>query len=188
MDEEVYHPTVPKPGLGNLLILLSVCKSNGVKYVHKDIFDYEFGNCFSLHGFTVTDQEGRGPHLPVYIGDACHSLCRDIVSPTNHLMALAAQHSHLLNGVTLGVNIRRGNWSADSTQFAGSTDPKFYFCSDAGLEKFKQFIGNTAGRVYVTSDSPSTKRHIKGIFGDKVTMLDTEYTHSRTDGRDGPDG
>lgn len=182
MDAEVYRPVVPKPGFGNLLILLSVCKSNGVKYVHKDIFDYEFGNCFTVHGFTITDQDGRCPHLPVYINqenrNTVHTLCRDIVKPTAHLMYLVARHSHLLDGVTLGVNIRRGNWSADSTQFAGSTDPKFYFCSDAGLEKFKHFIGANQGRVYVTSDSPSTKRHLKDIFGDKVTMLDTEYTHT----------
>jgi len=182
MDAEVYRPVVPKPGLGNLLILLTVCKSNGVQYVHKDIFDYEFGNCFSLHGFTITDQDGRGPHLPVYINDHhrnfIHPMCRDIIRPTEHLVNLVTRHSHLLEGVTLGVNIRRGNWSPDATQFAGSTDPKFYFCSDAGLEKFKHFIGANQGRVYVTSDSPSTKQHLKDIFGDKVTMLDTVYTHT----------
>jgi len=182
MDAEVYRPVVPKPGLGNLLILLSVCKSNGVQYVHKDIFDYEFGNCFTLHGFTITDQDGRGPHLPVYINDYnrnfIHILCRELVKPTAHLERLAAEHAHLLEGVTLGVNIRRGNWSADSTQFAGSTDPKYYFCSDSGLEKFKNMIRDNEGRVYVTSDSPSTKQHLKDVFGDKVTMLDTVYTHT----------
>ncbi len=178
MDAEVYRPSIPKPGLGNILALLSVCAANGVKYVHKDIFQYEFGNCFSLHGFTITDQEGRGPHLPVYINDPRHPLCRQLITPTAHLLDLAARNAHLLSGVTLGVNIRRGNWSADSTQFTGSTDTKFYFCSDAGLDKFKHFIRANVGRVYVTSDSPSTKNHLKDIFGDKVTMLDTVYTHT----------
>jgi hypothetical protein len=182
MDEEVYRPVAPKPGFGNLLILLTVCKAAGVKYVHEDIFDYEFSNCFTLHGFTVTAQEGRQPHLPIYINkyhqDITHPLCREIIHPTAHLEMLADQHSHLLDGVTLGVKIRRGNWSADSTQFEGSTDPKFYFCSDAGLERFKTVIHNNEGRVYITSDSPSTKNHLKEIFGDKVTMLDTVYTHT----------
>jgi hypothetical protein len=154
-----------------------------VEKIHKDVLDdYEFGNCFSLSGFTIVDYDGPPPDCPIYINETWHRnvwpLCRSIIQPTPYFQGRVQAHTHLLEGVTLGVNIRRGNYSPDSVQFAGSTDPKFYFCSDTGLSKFKDAIARASGRVYVTSDSSITKRHLKDVFGDKVTMLDTVYTHT----------
>lgn len=155
---------------------------NGVDKIHRDVFDYELGNCFTVHGFTVVDHDGERPDCPIYINPHWHQnvwpLCRNIIRPTPHLQKLVRDNAHLLEGVVMGMNIRRGNYSPDSVQFVGSTDPKFYFCSDSGLDKFKDAIVRAPGRVYVTSDSVSTKGHLRDVFGDKVTMLDTVYTHT----------
>jgi hypothetical protein len=178
----VYRPQIPKPGLGNLLMNLCSAKLRGTKFVHKDILDYEFGNCFTLNEFTIVDFDGEQPHCMGTISQEFHErvwpMCRSLMSPTHHLLDLVEQHKHVLEGVVLGVNIRRGAYSADSTQFPGVTDRKFFHCSDSGLDKFLKEIGNAPGRVYVSSDSSSTKQMIKDRFGSKVSMLDTVYAHT----------
>lgn len=178
----VYRPQVPKPGLGNLIMNLCMCKFSNVAYIHKDIFDYEFGNCFILRDFMIVGFDGQQPDCSCYINDFTIEnvwpKCRDFLRPTPHLMMMSINNRHLVENVILGVNIRRGNYSPDSVQFKGSTDKKYYFCSDAGLLRFMQCINNAPGRVYVTSDSASTKKMIKKQFGDKVTMLETVYTHT----------
>jgi hypothetical protein len=178
----VYRPVVPKPGLGNLLQNLCCAKLNGTKYVHKDILDYEFGNCFTINEFNVVDFDGEQPYCPGFINQYFHTnvwpLCKTLVTPTPHLLDLVNRHIHLLEGVVIGVNIRRGAYSADSTQFPGATDRKFFHCSDSGLNKFLKEIEEAPGRVYVSSDSPSTKQLIKDKFGSKVSMVDTKYVHT----------
>lgn len=91
---------------------------------------------------------------------------------------LLSQNIHLLEGVTAGVNIRRGSYSEDTKQCKDGGGPEHYFCSDAGLEKFIEIIRAEPGRVYVASDSPSTKNKLKEIFGDKITMNETEFVHT----------
>jgi hypothetical protein len=178
----VYRPTVPKPGFGNLLMNLCTSKLQNVKYVHKDILEYEFGNCFTLDGFTIVDFDGEQPKCPIYINPEWNAnvwpLCKTLVKPTPYLLNLVENHKHVLTGVVLGVNIRRGNYSEDSVQFHGTTERKFYFCSDSGLAKFIKEIEEAPGRVYVSSDSPSTKQMIKDKFGSKVSMVDTAYVHT----------
>ena len=179
---QVYSPLGHKPGFGNLLMNLCVCKMQGVERIHRSVLDFEFGNCFIIHGFTIVDFEGDQPVCHTYINPSWHQfvwpLSRDIIKPTPHLQELTKQHMHLLDGVTLGVNIRRGNYSEDSVQLSGTTEKKFFFCSDSGLAKFVQAIDDAAGRVYVTSDSPSTKQFLKNKFGEKVTMVDTVFAHT----------
>ena len=178
----VYRPREPKPGLGNLLMNLCVAKLQGTKYVHKDVLDYEFGNCFTLNEFTIVDFDGEQPNCPIYINQEWNTniwpTCKTLVTPTAHLLRLVESHKHVLDGVVLGVNIRRGNYSEDSIQLHGTTERKFYFCSDSGLSKFIKEIENAQGRVYVSSDSASTKQMIKDRFGSKVSMIDTVYAHT----------
>jgi len=178
----VYRPQIPKPGLGNLLMNLCAAKLHDTKYLHKDVLAYEFGNCFNIHEFTIVDFDGEQPYCPGNINQEFHErvwpLCRKLVSPTQRLLDLVEQHKHVLEGVVMGVNIRRGAYSADSTQFPGETDRKFFHCSDSGLAKFLKEIEEAPGRVYVSSDSPSTKQMIKDKFGSKVSMVDTEYVHT----------
>lgn len=174
---------MPKPGFGNLLMNLCVAKHIGVKYVHEDILEYEFANCFTLNDFTIVDFDGERPHLPAYINqewdkNIWRPLCKTVVTPTPHLPDLVNKQLHLLEGVVMGVNIRRGAYSADSTQFPDATDRKFFHCSDSGLAKFIKEIEEAPGRVYVSSDSPSTKQMIKDKFGSKVSMVDTAYVHT----------
>lgn len=178
----VYRPREPKPGLGNLLMNLCCAKREGTKYVHKDVLDYEFGNCFTINEFTIVDFDGEQPYCPGFINQYFHAyvwpLCKTLVTPTPHLLHLVDQHKHLLENVVMGVNIRRGAYSADSTQFPGATDRKFFHCSDSGLCKFLKEIEEAPGRVYISSDSPSTKQMIKDRFGSKVSMVVTEYVHT----------
>ena len=178
----VYRPREPKPGFGNLLMNLCMTKVNGAKYVHRDVLDYEFNNCFSLNEFTIVEFDGEQPHCPCFINQEWHQniwpLCRSIVTPKAHLLELVEKNKHVLEDVVFGVNIRRGAYSPDSTQFPGCTDRKFFHCSDSGLDKFIKKIENAPGRVYVTSDSTSTKQMIKEKFGSKVSMIDTVYAHT----------
>jgi hypothetical protein len=93
------------------------------------------------------------------------------------------ENLHLIDGVTCGINIRRGSYSEDSKQYSDdrALAPEHMFCNDNGLEKFKKIISDSSGRVYVSSDSPSTKKELKNIFGDKITMVETEFIHTSAD-------
>lgn len=182
--DHVYYRNKDNPGLGNLAIQLSDIYGR-VPYVHKSILDYEFSNCIELHGFTIVDTEDA-PHPPAYVTITSytvrhvHPKMRDIFKPSKHMKSLINAEKHLLEGVSCAVNIRRGSYSPDSTMFCDdqSKTPNHYFCSDTGLEKFKAIIQSVPGKVYVASDSPSTKRELQKLFGSKLVMHETQYAHT----------
>lgn len=182
--EPVYYRNIGNPGFGNLALQLSMIYGN-VKYVHKSILDFEFSNCIELHGFTIVDTEGAPqPHVPVYINQTnftgIHTLMRDILKPTEYMKGLISAELHILEGVSSAVNIRRGSYCHDSTMYADdrAKTANHYFCSEKGLEKFKQIIQSEPGKVYVASDSSSTKKELKELFGSKVVMHETQYAHT----------
>jgi hypothetical protein len=180
----VYYRNKHNPGLGNLVLDLAALLGQ-VKYVHKSILDYEFSNCIELHGFTIVDTEGAqhppgGLYINQFTIQNIHPRIRDIIKPTPYLRGLIEAEKHVLEGVSCAVNIRRGSYSPDSTMYCDdrAKTSNHYFCSDSGLEKFKDVIRQAPGKVYVTSDSPSTKKDLKTLFGDKVVMHETQYAHT----------
>ena len=180
----VYYRNKHNPGLGNLFLDLAAI-SGQVKYVHKSILEYEFANCVSLSGFTIVDTEGApsppgGLYINQYTVQVVHPRIRDIIHPTAYMQALIQSQMHVLEGVTCGLNIRRGSYSKDSTMYNDerALTSNHYFCSDTGLAKFKKVIENAPGKVYITSDSPSTKNEIRALFGPKVVMHETQYAHT----------
>jgi len=88
--------------------------------------------------------------------------------------------------VTAAVSIRRGSYCADSRQYKDARGDKqnHYFCSDAGLEKFKIIIRLSKGRVFVSSDSQSTIHQLQEEFGEKLSVFEMSYaitcTHDQT--------
>ena len=166
-------------GFGNLLILLSdsfpICKK-----IYKNVYDaFELSTCVEFVGYEITDEPGEHPPAILAINqysiNNVHPRIRDFVQPTNYMKDLIVAHTHLLEGVTTGVHIRRGHYSNDSRQFKTTLNGTFLHCSDSGLDKFKNIIRQNVGKVYVASDSKELKDELKKEFGDKLSMLDTEF-------------
>lgn len=166
-------------GFGNLLILLSDCRDT-CKAIHKNVYDgFELSNCVALKGYTVVDgDEGEHPPAKIIINiwtrTNIHPRICDFVYPTVHMESLIKQHIHLLDGVTTAVHIRRGAFSRDSTQ-CKDVNPTHFHCSDQGIAKFEHIIQMSSGKVYVASDSKELKTHLKKKYGDKLSMLDTDF-------------
>jgi len=167
-------------GLGNLFIILTVIADTCQK-LHDNVYDYELSNCVVLNGFTRVSYEGAPPHRPLYINDYTinfiHPKIRNIVEPTVHMQNLIEKNMHLLKDVTAGISIRRGSYCSDSRQYkdARGDKPHHYFCSDKGLEKFKNIIRSEKGRVFVSSDSHTTIDQLRNEFGDKISTFDMPY-------------
>jgi hypothetical protein len=166
-------------GFGNLLILLSDCHDT-CKYIHKNVYEgFELSNCVALKGYTVFDgDEGGHPPAKIIINtwtmSSVHPRICDFVEPTPHMKTLISQHIYLLDGVTAAIHIRRGAFSSDSTQ-SKEVNPTHFHCSEQGLLKFESIIQKTAGRIYLASDSRQLKTQLKQKYGDKLTMLDTDF-------------
>lgn len=173
----VYKPT---GGLGNTLIHLTSMQDD-CKLLHDSVYDYELGNCITIHGFTRTSLDGKQPESPIYINQYTvhyvHSKIRDIIEPTPYMKELIDKYRHILDDVSCGLSIRRGSYCEDSRQFKDDRGdrPEHYFCSEQGLEHFKNVIRNSPGKVFVSSDSASTMKEIKDEFGDKIVTLDTTF-------------
>jgi len=178
-------------GLGNILICLCQLIGN-CRNVSNTIYDNEFGSCIVLDSkyFNVI------PDSPEYTSfDKCriiineetlkymYNTLQQIIRPTDFMIEQIYANIHLIDGVTCGINIRRGSYSEDSKQYSDdrALAPEHMFCNDKGLEKFKKIISDSPGKVYVSSDSPSTKKELKNIFGDKITMVETEFIHTSID-------
>ena len=167
-------------GFGNLLILLSDCWDK-CKAIHKNVYDrYELSNCVTLKGFTVVDDdEGDHPPAKIIINNwtmnTVHPRLREFVYPSVYMESLINKHMHLLDGVAAAVHIRRGSHSEDSKQFKDVSNETFFHCSDSGLAKFERIIQQTQGKVYLASDSKDLKLRLKQKYGDKLSMLDTEF-------------
>jgi hypothetical protein len=93
---------------------------------------------------------------------------------------------HLLEGVCYGMSIRRGSYSEDSRQYKDERDeqPQFYFCSDEGLEKFKNIIKNAPGKIFLSSDSLSTTESLVKEYGDKIVNIDKKFVISMSQNSD----
>lgn len=165
-------------GLGNLLIHLTSMDSE-CTLLHDNVYEYELANCLSIHGFTRVSHEGKQPEAPIFINshtvNHVHPKIRDIVTPNPFLEELIRQNIHVLDGVSCGMSIRRGSYCDDSRQFKDerSDRPEHFFCSDEGLEKFKRVIEKAPGKVFVSSDSISTLKHLIETYGDKIRTIDT---------------
>ncbi len=186
---QVFKRPTDEFGLGNLFIVLTVIADSCNK-LHDNVYDYELSNCVILNGFTRVSYEGEPPHRPLFINyhtvNFVHPKIRDIVSPTAHMQGLIEKHEHIIRDVTAAVSIRRGSYCADSRQYKDARGDKqnHYFCSDAGLEKFKNIIRLSKGRVFVSSDSQSTIRQLREEFGEKLSVFEMSYaitcTHDQT--------
>jgi hypothetical protein len=147
------------------------------------IYDYELANCVTLNGFTRVSYTGtKDPEMSIYINpytvQHVHSKMRNIVSPTPMMVEMIEKYKGLLEGVTLGISIRRGSYCEDSRQYKGSQadTPAHYFCSDSGFEKFKLLIKQEPGKVFVSSDSISSLGILHKEFGDKISFIDIPFT------------
>jgi hypothetical protein len=139
-----------------------------------------------LNDLTRVSYDGLQPDCPIYINPMTianvHSKIRSIVEPTPHMRDLISKHAHLLDGVSIAMSIRRGSYCEDSRQYKGprGDDPVQYFCSPEGLERFKNIIRTTPGRIFVSSDSVSTTRQLIEEFGEKLSVLEMPYTVTST--------
>ena len=194
----VYKKPEHEHGFGNLLIELSmlkgpeITKPDGTPFsvicnlIHDSAYGYELSNCVELLGFTRVSHEGTQPPRVIIINDYMfhnfHSKIRDFVRPTEHMKQLIDAHLHLLEGVEVGMCIRRGSCAPDSVQYKSElgNKPYQYFTDEKGLANFEQIIQETPGPVYVTSDSPETKAYLKNKYGNKIRTVDTVYTFTGT--------
>lgn len=176
MEPYVFKPT---GALGNILIQLTSMQPE-CTMLHDSVYDFELANCLTIKGFQRVSFEGRTPDAPIYINPHTmyhvHPRIRDIVEPTPFMQQMIQDTLPVLEGVSCGVAIRRGSYCEDSRQYKGAqgAEPHFYFCSDQSLEKFKTIIRRAPGKVFVSSDSPSTLKAIVEEFGDKIRTLDTQ--------------
>jgi len=167
-------------GFGNLLILLSDCWDT-CKSIHRDVYErFELSNCVTFTDHVIVDgEEGEHPPAKIIINGwtmkMVHTRIPSLLEPTEHMKTLINKHRQLLEGVTAAVHIRRGSHSKDSTQFKNASDKSFFHCSDQGLANFERVIQQTPGRVYLASDSKEVKTILKQKYGDKISMLDTEF-------------
>jgi hypothetical protein len=186
MPEYVFKP---EGGLGNTLIQLTSLDKNNTK-LHKSIKDYEFSNCIVINGFDIVDYDGTQPNVAIYINNYTiqhvHPKIRDIIKPTPFMEKMIQDNLHLLEGVCYGMSIRRGSYSEDSKQYKDDRDkqPQFYFCSDQGLEKFKNIIKDVPGKVFLSSDSASTVEMLIEEYGEKIVNIDQKFVVSMSQNSD----
>jgi hypothetical protein len=174
-------------GIGNLFLHLALLYKSA-PYISKNVLENEFGACIELNPYFKVLEDTTDtvqPDTPLWINpkftEYYLETLPEIIKPTPIMQLLINKHRHLVDDVVFGVNIRRGSYSDDSRQYKDderALAKDQLFCDDKGLSKFMALINMAPGRVYVSSDSPSTKQNIKDYFGDKVTMLDTEFVHT----------
>jgi hypothetical protein len=171
----------PTGGLGNTLIQLTAMQEE-CNSLHDSVYEYEFANCITIKGFTRVSYDGKTPEAPIYINPFTmkytHPNIRDIIEPTPYMEKCIQENIHILDGVSCGMAIRRGSYCQDSRQFTDERGdrPHHFFCSDVGLERFKNIIRQVPGKIFMTSDSQSTLKSLVEEFGDKIVTNDTVFT------------
>lgn len=198
MSQWVYKKPEHEHGFGNLLIELSMLrgpeflKPDGTilsvkcNLLHDSVYGYELSNCVHLDGFTRVSFEGKQPPRNIImndqIRDTFHIKIIDFLRPTDYMKGLIESHMSLLDGVGIGMCIRRGSCAPDSVQYKGELGnrPYQYFTDDNGMQNFEHIIKMAPCAVYVTSDSPATKNYLKEKFGNKIRTVDTVYTFTGT--------
>jgi len=182
------HVFIPPKGhgLANLFIMLTDFFYNcpeGV--VHESIKDYDMGRWLTFN-FPITDRTD----LPVYTGriffnpgvmEHVHPLIRKLVQPSPELEELLKRHSHLVEGVKLGVHVRRGASAPDSRKVVSRDEDTF--ASQAAVEQMVRMAENVQGPVFLASDSPMTKQY----FPETCRTLDTRIAVVHGDVECNPD-
>lgn len=159
LDVPLYIPPKKDCGFANRLIHLTDFFNrfpNGV--VHESIKDYGVGRWFDLHFPLTSETMSTCIVTPdIYINpdtfSRVHSRISTLVTPNKELQDALERHAvHLLDGVKIGLHIRRGLFSSDhlSEEIVG-------FASDASVCEFKK-ISELNNPVYVASDSESLKK------------------------------
>lgn len=159
-------------GIANLFIMLADFFYNhpgGV--VHESIKDFEIGRWLTFH-FDTTDRTDMPTYeAKIFINPSTmehvHPLIRNLVSPSPELTTLLEKHKHLIDGVKLGVHVRRGASAPDSRNIV-SFDTET-FASQEAVEQMIRMAESVNGPVFLASDSPMTKKY----FPENVRTLDT---------------
>lgn len=179
---KIYRETVPivyphYAGFANLMIFLCdffFAHPDGV--AHESFRDYEVGRWLTFHFPTTSQTDMKNVFEPhVYINEFTiehvHPLISKLISPSPELEALLAQHHHLIDGVTMGVHVRRG-WYSEDCRSREPSEAGHSFANDAALERFKQVANSEVGDIFLASDSPMTKMHFP-----RARTLDTTVPH-----------
>ena len=173
-------------GIANLFIMLSdffFRHPDGL--VHESIKDHDIGRWLTFH-FQTTDRTDLPEYKPgIFINEFTmknvHPLIRKLVSPSPELQEHLKKHSGLVDGVKLGVHVRRGASASDSRKIVSlDTDT---FASDAAVERMIQMVNSVQpDPVFLASDSPETKKLFSG-----VRTLDTQIAVVHDDVKCNPD-
>lgn len=159
-------------GIANLFIMLTdFFYNNPDGIVHESIKDFEIGRWLTFH-FETTDRTDMPTYeAKIFINPSTmehvHPLIRKLVSPSPELLEVLEKHKYLIDGVKLGVHVRRGASSPDSRNIV-SFDTET-FASTEAVEQMIRMVENVEGPVFLASDSPMTKE----FFPEKVRTLDT---------------
>lgn len=168
-------------GLGNTLIHLTTLDTKS-SVLHNSVYDYELSNCVVIKDFMCVSHEGEQPDTPIFFNSHTeqhiHTKIRNIIEPTSYMKQLIEKNIHTLDGVSCGMAIRRGSYCEDSRQYKDerADQPHFFQCSESGLERFKDIIRNSDGKIFITSDSQSTLKSLIDEFDDKLITIDTIFT------------
>ena len=178
-----YYKRGPWIGLGNLFYHLAMLYEK-CPDISPNVLDNEFKTCIDLPYFTqIKDESFYYEVTPnIFVNDDTDKILRNnlpkIIRPSEFMREQIRAHEHLVRDVCFGVNIRCGSLASDSKQYSDASDYRQTFCDHDGVKNFVTVIEAAVGKVYVSSDSPSMKKYIKNIFGDKVTMVETEFVHT----------
>lgn len=173
-------------GWGNVILCLTdlVYHTNGRKIgfprVYKSLLDVERGVKFN--GIKITDDPNELKFdFKIVINQGylkhVHSLCKDIIEPTDELAAMIEKYAH---GATHGIHIRRGAYSKDSENMGchgfnedGTIKPA-YFANDGAIKKFMDVVESKDEKFFLASDSKEIKELFKSKYPDKIITLDND--------------
>jgi hypothetical protein len=151
----------PQKGAGFANTLIHLCDffnthPDGV--VHESIKEYELGRWLTFH-FPLTDRTDLPVYEPkIYINQytihQVHPLVRKLISPSPELQQVIDEHLHLVNGVQLGLHIRRGASAKDSRIVVWADSE--VFADDQAVNTFRKISNGKT--LFLASDSPDTKK------------------------------
>jgi len=164
----MYRPS--KAGLANKL--MQICQVN---LVSSNIYDGGYGKYMKLT-IPVQQDDGTLPSLdpPLTINPGLHYNISEIMKPTEEAKTKIEEYRHLVDGVSFGLQIRRGCMSEcpDVSKWSA------VHCDDTALAKFHQIMEQNSGTVYLSSDCIKVKRDFAERYPGRVRYLDEEAAHS----------
>jgi hypothetical protein len=164
---EVYREHIPvlmwqHAGLANLLgLLCDFFYNNPTGVVHESFGQYEMSRWVKFH-FPTTSQTGlKNVYKPNFVindhyMERVHPILKSLISPSDELRAVLNEYTHLIDGVQVGMHIRRG-WLAEDCRTNGCCHPGLGYADDEAIDTFKKIYDQVGGEVYLASDSPSLK-------------------------------